>query len=102
MDISEFFLFSILLILPFTSEAKSQQSNYEKYGHLPMVQLAKVSPDGENIVSVYNSAEGPSVVVTKFGDTDMDSIIKLKKDIDRVDNIYWLNNERLIVKVSYA
>jgi dipeptidyl aminopeptidase/acylaminoacyl peptidase len=67
-----------------------------------MIQHPTVSPDGKLTVAVYNSKEGPLVVVSAFGSKDIATIAKLKKSQDRVDSITWVNNERIIISASYS
>jgi dipeptidyl aminopeptidase/acylaminoacyl peptidase len=90
----------LLFSTAFLSQAEKQTLGYKSFAHLPMVQHARVSPDGKHIVSVLNSAEGPSVVVSKFSETEISTIAKLTKNKDRIDSIYWLNNERVIISAS--
>ncbi len=67
-----------------------------------MVYKPDVSPNGQHTVAVFNSDDGPSVVVAPFGSTELTTIVKLKKSQDRVDDVYWLNNERILVSASYS
>jgi len=90
----------LLLAATFTTTAGNQELGYKQFAHLPMVQHARVSPDGKHIASVLNSADGPSVVVSEFSKTEISTIAQLTKNKDRIDNIYWLNNERLFISAS--
>lgn len=92
----------VLSVLSNFGHSKTPSLNYEKYGHLPMVTKAKVSPDGAYIVALLNSAEGPSVVVSEFAKKELTTLIKLQKSHDRIDEIFWGNNNRIIVSSSYS
>jgi len=90
----------LLFSAAFLSHAEKQTLGYKSFAHLPMVQHARVSPDGKHIVSVLNSVEGPSVVVSQFSKTEISTIAQLTKNQDRIDTIYWLNNERVLISAS--
>jgi dipeptidyl aminopeptidase/acylaminoacyl peptidase len=90
----------LLLSAAFLSHAEKQSLGYKSFAHLPMVQHARVSPDGKHIASVLNSADGPSVVVSQFSKTEISTIAQLTKNKDRIDSIYWLNNERVLISAS--
>lgn len=92
----------VLSLLSNFGYAKTPALNYEKYGHLPMVTKAKVSPDGSLIAAVFNSEAGPSIVISKFGSNELSTIVKLKKSQDRIDTIYWANSDRLVISASYS
>lgn len=96
------YLIFIFIISAQTATAKDKPLSYKEFGHLPMIQHPVVSPDGKHIVSVLNSPEGPSIVLSKFGSSELMTIAKLKKSQDRFDHIQWANNERLIISASYS
>ncbi len=95
-------LILILSLVTCLGYAKTPSLNYEQYGHLPMMTKARVSPDGSLVAAVFNNEDGPSIVVSNFGSNDLETIVKLKKSQDRIDTIYWANNDRLIISASYA
>jgi dipeptidyl aminopeptidase/acylaminoacyl peptidase len=97
-----FVVLMLLLGASFSSIADNPSLGYEKFGHLPMVTKARVSPDGKLVVAVLNNEEGPSVVVSPFGTKDLNTIVRLKKSQDLIEKIYWLNNERLMIEASYS
>ena len=93
----------LLLFIPtFAIHAEKPKLGYKKFAHLPMVQYARVSPDGKHIAAVLNSAEGPSLVVSKFADTELSTIAQLTKNKDRIDNLYWVNNNRVLISASQS
>lgn len=61
-----------------------------------------MSPDGEYVAAVLNSADGPLIAVGAFASADLKVVLKLKNAEDRVEWIYWANNERLLVSASYS
>jgi dipeptidyl aminopeptidase/acylaminoacyl peptidase len=93
------FLFTLITNVVYATKAPL---DYQQFGHLPMVTLAKVSPDGDHIAALLNNDDGPAVVVSQFGKKQLTTLIKLKKSQDRIDEIYWANNERIIVSSSYS
>ncbi|MDO6427209.1 S9 family peptidase [Thalassotalea sp. 1_MG-2023] len=97
-------LFRILLLLFLfsTTVEASKTLTYSAFGHLPMIESPSVSPNGDKIAAVYNSDDGPSVVVSDFGSNVVTPIAQLKKSRDRIDDIYWVNNTRLLIIASYS
>ncbi|WP_448548903.1 prolyl oligopeptidase family serine peptidase [Thalassotalea fusca] len=84
------------------ANAANLSLGYEKFGHLPMIQSPVISPDGNKIAAVFNSPDGPSVVLSDFGSDELTTIVKLKKSQDRIEYIYWVNSTRLLVAASYS
>jgi len=100
---------TLILIVTFISSlsfnvyaAPKQPLSYKQFGHLEMIQHPTVSPDGSYIAALYNSPEGPQVVVSDFGSTQLTTIAKLKKAQNRIDNLMWINDERLLIFTSYS
>lgn len=94
----------VLFLLILISTAVFAQDNkltYENFGHLPLFENATVSPDGKMIAAVYNGEQGPSVVVSDFGGSKVKIVGQLQKSKDRIDGLTWVNNERIVVSVSY-
>jgi len=85
-----------------SANAASSSLGYEKFGHLPMIQYPVVSPDGKQVAAVYNSDNGPSVVLSSFGSAELTTIVQLKKSQDRIEYIHWVNPTRLLVAASYS
>ena len=96
-----YLLVTIALLSPIAF-AKQPPLTYKEFGHLPMIESPTVSPNGEYIASVFNSDDGPKVVLSKFGSTDISTLVQLRKSEDRIENIYWANNERLLISASYS
>lgn len=80
----------------------SKNTPSDHFGHLPMLQLVSVSPDGNNIAALFNGPDGPQVVVAPFGSPDIVPIVQLGRDKDRIDNIRWQNDDRLLITASYS
>jgi dipeptidyl aminopeptidase/acylaminoacyl peptidase len=92
----------LLLSFAFISHAEKKALTYKEFGHLPIIQEPTVSPDGKHIAGIFNSADGPSVVMSDFGSSEIVKLVSLKKSKDRIDNVMWANNERLLVSSSYS
>lgn len=73
----------------------------EKYAALPIMESLSLSPDGNHIAAIYNAEQGPQVVLMPFPSLEFTPLVQLKKAKDRIENIYWSGNERLIVETSY-
>lgn len=99
---SLYILIPVLILSAFSADANKAEQHAKVFGHLPMFQHAKVSPNGEFIASVFNAPEGPQVVISDFGSKDIMTILKLKKAQDRIDSLVWANDDRLIVTASYS
>ncbi len=100
--LSKLILLCNIVWLTNASAANEQANQYKAFGHLPMVELPQVSPDGKHVVAVLNSDNGPSVVVSGFASTELANIARLKKSKDRIDDVVWVNNERILVFASYS
>ncbi|AOW77754.1 hypothetical protein A3Q34_13395 [Colwellia sp. PAMC 20917] len=92
----------LLLSVTFLSHAEKQTLTYKEFGHLPIIQEPTVSPDGKHIAGIFNSEDGPSVVMSDFGSNSIIKLVSLKKSKDRIDSVMWANNERLLVSSSYS
>jgi dipeptidyl aminopeptidase/acylaminoacyl peptidase len=95
-------IFIFLFTFSLVSVAAPKQLSYQQFGHLPMIQDPTVSPDGKYVAAVFNSPDGPQVIVSEFGSKEITTIAKLKKSRDRIDDIQWLNNDRVIISSSYS
>ncbi|MFT5004156.1 MAG: dipeptidyl aminopeptidase/acylaminoacyl peptidase [Colwellia sp.] len=92
----------LLLSVVFLSHAEKNALTYKEFGHLAMLQNPVVSPDGEKIAAIFNTPEGPSVVVSDFASVELSTIVQLKKSRDRIESISWVNPSRLLVIASYS
>lgn len=73
----------------------------EHFSHLPLIQQPVISPNGDNIAAIYNTDEGPVVVVAEFGSTEIEPMARLKKAKDRIDGVSWSGNRFVLVQTSY-
>lgn len=97
-----FFRTILLLLFVSTSIQAENKLSFKEFGHLPMIESPSVSPNGEKIAAVFNSDKGPSVVVSDFGKSDIQTLVQLKKSRDRIQNIFWVNDTRLLVIADYS
>ncbi|WP_417762969.1 hypothetical protein [Shewanella sp.] len=74
---------------------------YEKFASLPIMQSPAISPDGNNIAAVYNSKDGPQVVLMDFPTTEFTPLAQLSRDKDRIETLAWSGNRYLIIGASY-
>jgi len=71
------------------------------FNQMPMVSNPRLSPDGKNIAVITNSGDNTQVSVSPFDKpSQMTTLIKLGGEKYRIENIRWVNNQRLIVGVS--
>jgi dipeptidyl aminopeptidase/acylaminoacyl peptidase len=92
--------FAVLLLIFLAPGAWSEELPYTYFGHLPLVDQPTVSPDGKQVASILNGEDGPTIVVSSFGSTELNAIVRLKYGSDRIEWIDWANNERLLISVS--
>ena len=92
--------FTFLLCLPLLAHA--ERLPVESFGHLPVVDMPSVTPDGRYVAAVLHSDDGPTIAVGEFGSRELDAIVRLKYGEDRIEYIEWANNDRLLVSVSKA
>ena len=72
------------------------------YFAMPTIERPQLSPDGKHILALVPNGNNQSVVVTEFGKRKFSPIVQLKDDDDRIESMYWLNNEKIIIYSSYA
>lgn len=92
----------LILLLPLflTLSVLAEELPYSSFGHLPMVEEPTVSPDGAHVASILNGEDGPTIVVSTFGSSELDAIVRLKYGEHRIDWIRWANNTRILISVS--
>lgn len=88
--------------IAFSSFSAQSALSYKDFGVLPMFEKPSVSPDGNKIVAIFNTDDGPSVVLSDFGGQEISTLVKLKKAKDRIDDVYWINEKRVLVSASYS
>ncbi len=90
----------VLLALFIAFNISAQELPYTTFGQLPVIDQPRVSPDGAHVAAILNGSDGPTVVVSTFGSTDLNAIVRLKDGADRLDWIRWANNERILISIS--
>jgi dipeptidyl aminopeptidase/acylaminoacyl peptidase len=90
-------LCSVLTASPLFAADKEVQL----FSQMPIVESPQISPDGSNIAAIFNTAEGPQVVMMPFGTRQYQPLAQLKKARDRVENVSWSGNRYIIVTTSY-
>lgn len=81
--------------------ATAGPNEVQLFSKLPMVESPQVSPDGNTIAAIFNTAEGPQVVMMPFGTRQYQPLAQLKKSRDRVEHISWSGNRYIIVTTSF-
>lgn len=92
--------FLCLMVFAAPLNVIAEELPYTSFGQLPVIEQPRVSPDGRNVVSILNGPEGPTLVVSPFGSSDLNAIVRLKHREHRIDWIRWANNERILISVS--
>lgn len=70
------------------------------FSDLPLVNDVSISPDGEQLLSVINSGGKTLVATAPFGSKKVNYIVGLEEGKYRIESVDWLNNERVLVKVT--
>ncbi|MDT0603383.1 MULTISPECIES: prolyl oligopeptidase family serine peptidase [Thalassotalea] len=96
------YLIVVMALMSAVTFAKNPPLTYKEFGHLPMLESPTVSPNGQLIASVFNSEDGPKVVLSEFASTEITTLVQLRKSEDRIEDIYWANNNRLLISASYS
>jgi dipeptidyl aminopeptidase/acylaminoacyl peptidase len=91
----------ILIILSFNTIAKSPLIPLKHFTQMPMVSTPSISPDGKNIAVILNQGEFTQVAVIPFNDrSNIKVLLQLGTEKYRIDDIYWGNDERILVSVT--
>ena len=67
-----------------------------EYGALPLMSDVAISPDGKHVAMIANQGDRPMVTISKVGGT----MCKLGSGGMEIADIYWANNNRLIVEAQ--
>ncbi|QQX81140.1 S9 family peptidase [Shewanella sp. KX20019] len=94
-------ILALLLTLPLPCMAATSTIPVESFSNLRMIESPQVSPNGKSIVAIYNTENGPLVVLSAFGSKEITGLAQLKKAKDRVDFVSWSGNEHVIIGTSY-
>jgi len=91
----------IFVLLSFNSIAKQPLIPLNNFTQMPMVSSPSISPDGKNIAVILNQGEFTQVAIMPFNDRrNVKVILQLGAEKYRIDNLYWGNDERILVSVS--
>jgi dipeptidyl aminopeptidase/acylaminoacyl peptidase len=91
----------ILILVSLNTAAKSPLIPLEHFTKMPMVSSPTISPDGKNIALILNQGEFTKVAIVSFNDrSKIKVILQLSAEKIRIDDIFWANNERILVSVT--
>ena len=91
---------AVIVLLVLSGPAWSESLPSASFGRLPLIENPVLSPNGDQIAAIWNSEDGPTIVLSPFGSSDIEPILRLKYGFDRIDWIRWLNDERLLLSIS--
>lgn len=91
----------VLVTLSITGSATENSISSDKFSSLRMIVSPEISPNGQSIIAIYNSKNGPQVVLTQFGQKKITPLAQLKKAKDRVEFVRWSGNRYAIIGTSY-
>lgn len=91
----------MLLLLPLAAFAKVKPIALEHFYQMPMVDQPAISPNGKNIAVILNQDSATQVAVMPYDKPQQIKIlVKLDTEKFRIEDIYWANNERVLVSVT--
>ncbi len=94
-----FYFFCFLVVTVITQPVFAGEIA-DRFSQLPIVKQASVSPDGRHMVGVFH-LDGKVVVMTSpFASKQTTAVVSLRNPADRIESVYWANNERLLVTAS--
>ncbi|WP_192954752.1 S9 family peptidase [Gallaecimonas mangrovi] len=94
-------LLFLALSLPQVALAKDKTPTVEQFAQMPLAQNLELSPDGKWIAGVSYEKGVPVVFVSPLAKPQFNYVVKLKKTRDRIEDVEWIDNDRLFVSASY-
>lgn len=97
---------AVLLVLAFfLSSARAAdvpgEIPIEAFARLPALSNPELSPDGESIAVLLANEEGYyDVAVTDFASGDFRIVARMKSPLDRIIDVDWGSNERLLISAA--
>lgn len=83
------------------SASAAKQIPVSAFNQMPMVQQPTISPDGKNIAVITNQNDNTQISIIPFDDkSQLNTILALGGEKYRIDNIVWVNDERILAVVS--
>lgn len=79
----------------------------DAFSAMPIVENPQISPNGKLIVAMAPDGNLQSVITSPFdkkaeANAEITRIIKLENVEDRIESVTWLNDQRLLLNLSYA
>lgn len=94
-------LYCCVMLFTLLLSTSIQAFSITNFNKLPAVSKPKLSPNGENIAVITNQEEKTQVSIIPFQDPqNIFTLIGLASEQYRIENIEWLNNNRVLIKVS--
>jgi len=97
-------LFNIILlsaIISFNTFANSPLIPLKHFTQMPMVSNPSISPDGNNIAVILNQGGFTKVAIIPFKNSrEMTVVVELGEEKYRIEEIYWANNNKILVSVT--
>ncbi len=89
----------LLLVVLASDAARAETIPLSDFAQLRQVWLPTISPSGRYVAAVVHDRKGPVICVSDFGGRDLRPILRLTYGEERVAEITWINDDRLLVSM---
>lgn len=87
----------LIMLSPLAAHAEGLASSF---GKIELIKDVTMSPNGHYLASVFTVDGKPVVMTSPFGSKELTSVVSLKFASDRIDDIQWANDERMLITAS--
>ncbi len=87
----------LTMLSPLAAHAEGLASSF---GKIELIKDVTMSPNGQYLASVFTVDGKPVVMTSPFGSKELTSVVSLKFASDRIDDIQWANDERMLITAS--
>ena len=87
----------LIMLNPLAAHAEGLASSF---GKIELIKDVTMSPNGHYLASVFTVDGKPVVMTSPFGSKELTSVVSLKFASDRIDDIQWANDERMLITAS--
>lgn len=87
----------LIMLSPLAAHAEGLASTF---GKIELIKDVTMSPNGHYLASVFTVDGKPVVMTSPFGSKELTSVVSLKFASDRIDDIQWANDERMLITAS--
>lgn len=89
-----------LMLTVLNPQAAHAEGLASSFGKIELIKDVTMSPNGHYLASVFTVDGKPVVMTSPFGSKELTSVVSLKFASDRIDDIQWANDERMLITAS--